>query len=51
MAANCSVDVSGKLKWKSLKKSGKSYLAKIFSDKTNYKIFEGGSVNKNSLDL
>jgi chromosomal replication initiation ATPase DnaA len=33
------------------KKSGKSYLAKIFSDKTNSKIFEGGSVNKNSLDL
>ena len=33
------------------KKSGKSYLTKIFSDKTNSKIFEGGSVNKNSLDL
>ena len=33
------------------KKSGKSYLAKIFSDKTNSKIFEGGSVNENSLDL
>jgi len=33
------------------KKSGKSYLTKIFSDKTNSKIFEGGSVNKNNLDL
>ena len=33
------------------KKSGKSYLTKIFSDNTNSKIFEGGSVNKNNLDL
>jgi chromosomal replication initiation ATPase DnaA len=33
------------------KKSGKSYLTKIFSDKTNSKIFEGKSVNKNNLDL
>lgn len=33
------------------KKSGKSYLTKIFSGKTNSKIFEGGSVNKNNLDL
>ena len=33
------------------KKSGKSYLTKIFSDKTNSKIFEGGSINKNNLDL
>jgi chromosomal replication initiation ATPase DnaA len=33
------------------KKSGKSYLAKIFSDKTNSKIFEGVSINKNNLDL
>jgi chromosomal replication initiation ATPase DnaA len=33
------------------KKSGKSYLTKIFSDKTNSKIFQGKSVNKNNLDL
>ena len=33
------------------KKSGKSYLTKIFSDKTNSKIFEGKSVNKDNLDL
>ena len=33
------------------KKSGKSYLTKIFSDKTNSKIFEGKNVNKDNLDL
>ena len=33
------------------KKSGKSYLTKIFSDKSNSKIFEGASVNKNNLQL
>ena len=33
------------------KKSGKSYLTKIFSDKTDSKVFEGGSINKNNLDL
>jgi chromosomal replication initiation ATPase DnaA len=33
------------------KKSGKSYLTKIFSDKTNSKIFDGGNVNKDHLDL
>jgi len=33
------------------KKSGKSYLTKIFSDKTNSKIFEGASVNKDNLEL
>mgnify|MGYP000857969210 FL=1 len=33
------------------KKSGKSYLTKIFSDKTNSQIFEGASVNKDNLDL
>jgi chromosomal replication initiation ATPase DnaA len=33
------------------KKSGKSYLTKIFSDKTNSKIFEGRNVNKDHLDL
>ncbi len=33
------------------KKSGKSYLTKIFSDKTNSKIFDGRDVNKDHLDL
>lgn len=33
------------------KKSGKSYLTKIFSDKSSSKIFEGASVNKNNLQL
>ena len=33
------------------KKSGKSYLTKIFSDKTNSQIFEGASVNKDNLEL
>jgi chromosomal replication initiation ATPase DnaA len=33
------------------KKSGKSYLTKIFSDKTNSKIFNGRNVNKDHLDL
>ena len=33
------------------KKSGKSYLTKIFSDKTNSKIFDGRKVNKDHLDL
>ena len=33
------------------KKSGKSYLTKIFSDKTDSKFFEGGSVNKDNLNL
>jgi chromosomal replication initiation ATPase DnaA len=33
------------------KKSGKSYLTQIFSDKTNSKIFEGRNVNKDHLDL
>jgi chromosomal replication initiation ATPase DnaA len=33
------------------KKSGKSYLTKIFSDKTNSKIFDGRNVNKDYLDL
>ena len=33
------------------KKSGKSYLTKIFSDKTNSQIFEGASVNKDDLEL
>jgi chromosomal replication initiation ATPase DnaA len=33
------------------KKSGKSYLTKIFSDKTNSKIFDGRNVNKDNLDL
>ena len=33
------------------KKSGKSYLTKFFSEKTNSKIFEGRSVNKNNLDF
>jgi len=31
-------------------KSGKSYLTKIFSDKTGSKIFSANSVNKNNLD-
>jgi chromosomal replication initiation ATPase DnaA len=33
------------------KKSGKSYLTKIFSDKTNSKIFDSRNVNKDHLDL
>ena len=33
------------------KKSGKSYLTKIFSDKTDSKVFEGGSVNKDNLNF
>jgi len=33
------------------KKSGKSYLSKIFSDKTNSKIFEGKNINKDKLNL
>jgi chromosomal replication initiation ATPase DnaA len=33
------------------KKSGKSYLTKIFSDKTNSKIFDGRNVNKDHLEL
>ncbi|CAN1596197.1 DnaA ATPase involved in DNA replication initiation [Candidatus Pelagibacterales bacterium] len=33
------------------KKSGKSYLTKIFSDRTNSKIFDGRNVNKDHLDL
>jgi chromosomal replication initiation ATPase DnaA len=33
------------------KKSGKSYLTKIFSDKTNSKIFDGRNVNKDHLGL
>jgi chromosomal replication initiation ATPase DnaA len=33
------------------KKSGKSYLTKIFSDKTNSQIFEGVSINKDNLEL
>ena len=33
------------------KKSGKSYLSKIFSDKTNSKIFEGENINKDKLNL
>ena len=33
------------------KKSGKSYLTKIFSDKTNSKIFDGRNVNKDHLDF
>jgi chromosomal replication initiation ATPase DnaA len=33
------------------KKSGKSYLTKIFSDKTNSKIFDGRNVNKDHIDL
>ena len=33
------------------KKSGKSYLTKIFSDKTDSKVFEGGSINKDNLNF
>jgi len=33
------------------RKSGKSYLTKIFSDKTDSKVFEGGSINKDNLNL
>ena len=33
------------------KKSGKSYLTKIFSDKANSKIFDGRNVNKDHLDF
>ena len=33
------------------KKSGKSYLTKIFSDKTKSKIFDSRNINKNNLDL
>ena len=33
------------------KKSGKSYLTKIFSDKTKSKIFDGKNINKNNLNL
>ena len=33
------------------KKSGKSYLTKIFSDKTKSKIFDGRNINKNNFDL
>ena len=33
------------------KKSGKSYLTKIFSDKTKSKIFDGNNINKNNLNL
>lgn len=33
------------------KKSGKSYLTKIFSDKTKSKIFDSKNINKNNLDL
>jgi chromosomal replication initiation ATPase DnaA len=33
------------------KKSGKSYLTKIFSDKTDSKVFEGRNINKDNLDL
>jgi chromosomal replication initiation ATPase DnaA len=33
------------------KKSGKSYLTKIFSEKTNSKIFDGRNVNTDHLDL
>jgi chromosomal replication initiation ATPase DnaA len=33
------------------KKSGKSYLTKIFSDKTDSKVFEGRNINKNNLNL
>jgi chromosomal replication initiation ATPase DnaA len=33
------------------KKSGKSYLTKIFSNKTNSKIFDGRNVNKDHIDL
>jgi chromosomal replication initiation ATPase DnaA len=33
------------------KKSGKSYLTKIFSDKTDSKVFEGKNINKDNLKL
>ena len=33
------------------KKSGKSYLTKIFSDKTKSKIFDSRNINENNLDL
>jgi chromosomal replication initiation ATPase DnaA len=33
------------------KKSGKSYLTKIFSDKTDSEVFEGGNINKDNLNL
>jgi chromosomal replication initiation ATPase DnaA len=33
------------------KKSGKSYLTKIFSEKTDSKVFEGASINKDNLNL
>ena len=33
------------------KKSGKSYLTKIFSDKTDSKVFEGRNINKDNLNL
>jgi len=33
------------------KKSGKSYLTKIFSDKTKSKIFDSRNINKNNLEL
>ena len=33
------------------KKSGKSYLTKIFSDKTKSKIFDSRNINKSNLDL
>jgi chromosomal replication initiation ATPase DnaA len=32
-------------------KSGKSYLTKIFSDKTDSKVFEGRNINKDNLNL
>ena len=33
------------------KKSGKSYLTKIFSDKTDSKVFEGRNINKDNLNI
>ena len=33
------------------RKSGKSYLTKIFSDKTDSKVFEGRNINKDNLKL
>jgi chromosomal replication initiation ATPase DnaA len=33
------------------KKSGKSYLTKIFSDKTDSKVFDGRNINKDNLNL
>jgi chromosomal replication initiation ATPase DnaA len=33
------------------KKSGKSYLTKIFSDKTDSKVFDGGNINKDNLNI